>query len=114
MSFESGSLQVGFRKIMEAAGWKVEWAADRKAGIATAGDYRLEVILGEDKLYYGGKSYSLGEKARLSQNRLVVPLRPICEASEMTLVWDGGSKTLRLLSPYLALSQKAGENIAQQ
>jgi hypothetical protein len=111
MAIENGRLQAGFRKIMEAAGWKVEWIAGRKAGVATAGEYRMEVVLGDDRLYFGGNPYSLGEKARLSQNRLVVPLRPICEAGEMTLVWDKGAKTLRLISPYLALASMKESSI---
>jgi|GEM_PF-2554801 hypothetical protein len=115
MTFENGRLQAGFRKIMEAAGWQVTWVAARKAGVATAGGYSLEVVLGEEQLFFGGKPYALGEKAVLSQNRLVVPLRPLCEASNMTLTWEAGSHTIRLISPYLAMNQKAaGEVIVQK
>jgi hypothetical protein len=97
-------LEAGFRKIMEASGWQVTWSAASKTGIAVAGKARLEVTLGSDKIVANGASYPLGETARLEQDRLITPLRPVCEAAGMTLTWEARTRTVRLISPYLALA----------
>jgi len=98
-----GRFDGGFRKVLEASGWQVSWVAASKTGIACARGSRLEVTLGSDKVLCDGVARPLGGRATLQENKLITPLRGLCEAAGMTLTWESRTRTVRLISPYLAL-----------
>jgi hypothetical protein len=96
----NGSLDAGFRKVMTAAGWKVIWVPATQSGKAEAAGHVLEVVLGKDQVIVDGKVFPLGRKVVMTDNRLVVALRPLCQAAGITLIWDAKTRTAKLVSPY--------------
>lgn len=96
----NGTFDVGFRGILTSAGWKVYWVPSRQAGKAEVEGHVLEIVLGKNQVVIDGKSFPLGRKVTMTNNRLLVALRPLCQAAGITVIWDQKTRTAKLLSPY--------------
>jgi len=101
-----GSLEAGFRKILSSAGWEVDWVGARRTGVAFAQGRRLEVTLGEEIARIDGRHFSLGQKVKMINDRLVVAVRPLCQAAQIRLEWDQKTRTAKLSSPSYRQSVK--------
>ncbi len=102
LAIQQGKARVGFRGLLTAAGWEVDWLPSRRAGVASRLGRSLEVQVDSDKALVDGVAQPLGDKVIIAQERLVVPLRPLCQAAQMSLQWEQSSRIARLSSPAAA------------
>lgn len=106
-----GRMVVGFREMMDLNGWRVEWMHEQKAGVATGQGRHLVARLGERQATLNGISFDLGEEITLHNDRLVVPVRPICQKIGIPLFWDQETRTAKLIiSPVDIAREMAAAN----
>jgi hypothetical protein len=91
--------EVGFRGVMTRAGWRVEWIPAQHIGVATARGHRIEVAPNSSQALVDGAPRSMGRKAHIENNRLIVALRPLCQAASIRIDWDPTTHTARLIVP---------------
>lgn len=98
-TLHSGRLEAGFRRIMNLVGWKVDWLPERQVGFASGWGHKIELAAGQETMIVDGKVVALGAKVRLVNNRLVVAVRPVCQATGVNVAWDQKTRTAKLTSP---------------
>jgi len=101
---------VPVRAIFEALGYEVEWHADNLMVIATAGERRMEVQIGAWELFFGtlgsagagtvrpfyAERMWLDVPAKIVNNRTLVPLRAVSEATGATVEWHAETRTIKI------------------
>jgi hypothetical protein len=105
-AIREGRLEAGFRKILSSAGWRVSWHSSTKTGVAHFEGHQIEVVVGEKNALIDGQIFSLGREAKITNSRLIIPVRPLCRAAGIDLRWDQKTRTARLFSPYSSASAK--------
>jgi hypothetical protein len=91
--------EVGFRGVMTRAGWRVEWIPAKRIGVATVRGHRIEVVPNSSQALVDGTPKSMGRKAHIENNRLIVALRPLCQAANIRIDWDPTTRIARLIIP---------------
>jgi hypothetical protein len=88
-----GSFDVGFRKTMTVAGWKVVWNEATNTARATANGRILEVIENQDYVLIDGRRIALSRAVTRVNDHLMIALRPLCQAAGISLKWDAKTCT---------------------
>ncbi|MCL2838103.1 MAG: stalk domain-containing protein [Oscillospiraceae bacterium] len=84
-----GRTLVPLRAVMEALGFRVEWEQPplNRARL-TKPDFSITVTIGRDTMSVNSESIPLDVPAQIMNNRTMVPLRAISEATGMVVEWD--------------------------
>jgi len=84
-----GRTLVPLRVVMERLGFRVEWnQVSSNAHLTRANDV-VSVTIDQSVMFVNGRSVLLDVPARIVNNRTLVPVRAISEATGMTVDWDG-------------------------
>jgi len=84
-----GRTLVPLRAVMESLGFNVEWhQASSNARLIRADDV-VSITIDQNVMFVNGRSVPLDVPARIMNNRTLVPVRAISEATGMTVEWDG-------------------------
>ena len=85
---------VPFRAIFEALGMTVEWDNDRRVAIGTKDNLVIEIPIDSVIVFVNGEPIELEVPAILYNDRTLVPLRFIAEASGAEVEWDDDTRTV--------------------
>lgn len=93
-----GSTLVPMRAIFEALGATVNWDAASQMVTATKGDTTIKLIIGMQTAQVNGHETALSQPAQLMGGRTMVPLRFVAEALNAEVKWDGGTRSVIIIS----------------
>ncbi|MCL2837732.1 MAG: stalk domain-containing protein [Oscillospiraceae bacterium] len=85
---------VPFRAIFEALDMEVEWDNDTRTAIGENDDVRIELPIDSTTAYINGEDVTLDAPAMLHNERTMVPLRFIAEATGADVEWDEDTRTV--------------------
>jgi len=85
-----GRTLVPLRAVMEHLGFNVEWeqAPLNRARLTKPG-FNITVTIGRETMAVNGENITLDVPAKIMNDRTLVPLRAISEATGMLVEWDG-------------------------
>ena len=89
-----GRTLVPLRAIFEALGATVEWDDATKTVIAQKDNTKIQITIGDNKLYKNGSPIELDVPAQIVNSRTLVPVRAISEAFGCNVDWNGETKTV--------------------
>ncbi len=84
---ENGRTLVPMRLIFETLGADVEWIDSSKTAVAKKDDMVIEITAGESHLLKNGSRVELDVGARISDSRMLVPVRAVSESFEAFVDW---------------------------
>ncbi|MBB3108545.1 hypothetical protein FHS18_000573 [Paenibacillus phyllosphaerae] len=87
---------VDFRPILEALGFTITYDNATKKITGKSAKHQLELVVGSSEATLDGKSYTIPHKPFVQNNRLVVPIRFVGEASGLKVTWDQVARTIVL------------------
>ena len=85
---------VPLRGIFENLGYSIEWDADTKTATLKKDNKSISIQTGADSFSVNGVGKKLDVPAQILNGSLMLPLRAICEAAGLSVVWDSNSKTV--------------------
>jgi len=85
---------VPFRGIFEALGMRVEWNEDARTAIGTRGNLVIEIPIDSNIAYVNGEPVKLEVPAMLHNDRTLIPIRFVAEASGAEVDWNEESRTV--------------------
>ena len=86
---------VPFRAIFEALGYTVDW--DGGSGVTAASkEHQLRLTIGQPELQVDGAPIPLDGPPRIQNDRTLIPLRAVAEASGCQVCWDQPRQTALL------------------
>lgn len=85
---------VPLRGIFENLGYSIEWDADTKTAKLKKDNKSISIQTGADSFSVNGVGKKLDVPAQILNGSLMLPLRAIGEAAELSVVWDSNSKTV--------------------
>lgn len=91
---ENNRTQVPFRTSMNAIDATVEWDQANQTAIATKGDIRIEVPIGESYIQVNGVEKANDTESVIVSNRTYLPIRIVMESFGLTVSWDGANRTV--------------------
>ncbi len=83
---------VPMRTIFETLGYGVEWEQNTKTITSTNGDTTIKLTIDSNTMYVNGKTITLDSPACVVEDRTLVPVRAISEASGYDVQWDEKNK----------------------
>ena len=87
---------VPMRTIFESLGYKVNWNQSTKTVTATGSKGTIVITIGADSMSVNGKTKYIDSPAMIYNDRTLVPVRAIGEASGCNVSWDGNSRTVTI------------------
>ena len=87
---------VPMRAIFEALGAKVDWDGDKQEITVKKGGDKVVMYLDSDVAYINDTPITLDAPATLMNNRTMVPLRFVMEAFNVTVDWNGDTRTVEI------------------
>jgi len=90
----NGRTMVPFRAIFEALDIPVEWNANLRMAYTTKEGSAVILTVDSEKMVVNGSIVILEVPPFISDNRLLVPARAICEALECTVDWVNDTRTV--------------------
>lgn len=94
---QNGRTLVPFRAIFEALGATVNWNDATKTVTAQKDNTKIQITIGDNKLYKNGIPIELDVPAQIVNDRTLVPVRAISEAFGCDVSWDGDTKTVYII-----------------
>ncbi len=85
---------VPFRAIFEALGISVNWSAALRKVYATADDVTVILTVDSEKMIVNDKIITLEASPFIMNDRVLVPVRAVCEALSCTVDWDAQTRTV--------------------
>lgn len=89
---------VPMRAVFEAMGADVNWDGNTQTVTSTKGDTTISMTIGKNEMYKNGKAISLDVAPQIVGDRTLVPVRAIAEAFDISVDWDGDTKTVSLFT----------------
>ena len=93
-----GRTLVPLRAVMEALGFEVEWEPTQNRVNLEKPGFDISLTIGSRIMVVNGNNVSLDVSAQLINNRTMVPLRAISEATGMEVRWDDESLIVDILT----------------
>ena len=93
-----GRTLVPLRAVMEPLGYHVAWDDNTRQATLTKAPHTIIVRIDDAGLNVNGERRLLDVPARVINNRTMVPLRAISEATGYTVVWDSNTYTANILT----------------
>lgn len=93
---ENDRTLVPLRKIFEALGAEVNWDAPTLTVFAKKDDTEISLTIGSDILYKNGEKIKIDAKAKVVNDRTMVPVRAISEAFNAKVDWDQDNLTVKI------------------
>lgn len=87
---------VPMRIIFEALGYSIEWNSSTKVVTGHKEGTSLSLKIGQNLLTANGKKISLDVAAQIMNDRTMVPLRAVAEATGAEVLWDSTSRTVKI------------------
>ena len=84
------------RGISEALNAKVDWDGDKQEITVKKGGDKVVMYLDSDVAYINDTPITLDAPATLMNNRTMVPLRFVMEAFNVTVDWNGDTRTVEI------------------
>jgi hypothetical protein len=103
---ENGTTYVPFRPIFEGMGLSVAWDGTRKTITGIQAGLSIQLTLSQNTAVINGVTQTLEAHPKLVKGTTYIPLRFIAEATGKTVTWDGGSRTIYIVTPSSELSLK--------
>lgn len=85
---------VPFRAIFEALDIEVNWSGALRKVYATAGDTTVILTVDSEKMVVNDDIITLEVAPFILNDRVLVPVRAVCEALKCTVDWDGTTRTV--------------------
>ena len=85
---------VPFRAIFEELGITVNWSAALRKVYATADDITVILTVDSDKMIVNENIITLEAAPFIINDRVLVPVRAVCEALKCTVDWDAQTRTV--------------------
>ncbi len=112
---ENGRVLIPLRDILDGLGAKVDWLPDTREAIITGGSHTITLKVGDSTAVVDGKEIAMDAPARISDGRILVPLRFLSENIGAKVIWVDETNTIEVLdlsklSPDQAQLLQAFEN----
>lgn len=86
-------IMVPFRAIFESLGIEVNWSDALKKAYATSNGITVILTVDSDKMVVNDTIVALDAAPFISNSRVLVPARAVCEALECTVTWNPTTRT---------------------
>lgn len=96
---QDGRTLVPFRAIAEALNLTVEWDEPTRTVVATDGQTRVRLQIGNRVAYRNDAAINLDVPPLIIGGRTLIPVRFFCEAFDCAVSWDQAAFTVRIASP---------------
>ncbi len=93
----NGRTMVPMRKIFEALDAEVYWNADTRTATGVRGDRRIEITVGNKKMYLNGKEIILDTAPIILDERTLVPVRAVAEGLGCDVKWNNERSTVEII-----------------
>lgn len=107
-----GRTLVPLRVLMEAFNATVQWNAEQKTAICKFGEDSIIVKVDSNIMYKNYDSISLDVPAKLINDRTMVPIRAIAEATEATVDWNMNTNSVIIKSSIKNIDEVSTNNEA--
>ncbi len=87
---------VPFRAVFEALNIEVNWSGALRKVYATAGDTTVILTVDSEKMIVNDEIITLEVAPYILNDRVLVPVRAVCEALKCTVDWDAGTRTVMI------------------
>lgn len=101
---------VPLRVLMEAFDTTVQWDNERKMAICKFGEDNITVEVDSNIMYKNDVSITLDVPAKLINDRTMVPIRAIAEATGATVDWDMNTNSVIINSPVKDVEKVVSNN----
>ncbi|MCL2837627.1 MAG: stalk domain-containing protein [Oscillospiraceae bacterium] len=103
-----GRTLVPLRAVMEALGFRVEWEqAPLNRATLTKPGFNVTVTIGRDTMFVNGSNIPLDVPAQIMNDRTMVPLRAISEATGMRVEWDSKNRIADIWTTNYAVTRSS-------
>ena len=89
---ENNRTQVPARVVLESYGCKVSWDTARRVAVAEKENRKVEIPIGMKSIVVDGKAVATDTVALIKNGRTYLPIRPVLEAFDATVSWDGANR----------------------
>lgn len=90
----NGRTMVPLRAIFEALGLEIRWDGETSTVTGVGNGKEIKLKIGSTKALIDGNEVELDVPAAVIENRTLVPVRFVAEASGAKVAWDGTSRTV--------------------
>ena len=87
---------IPIRGVSEALNAEVEWDAENQTVEIDNGLHTMTLFVGSDTALFDGAETTLEMPAMIKNDRTLVPLRFVMEAFDVTVDWDGDTRTVNI------------------
>ena len=87
---------VPLRGVFEKMGATVDWHPDEQTVVATRGNHRIRIKIGESHAKIDGNDVPMDQPAKVMGGTTMVPLRFISESLGASVDWDQDHRTVRI------------------
>ncbi|MGN0182085.1 MAG: stalk domain-containing protein [Candidatus Ornithomonoglobus sp.] len=93
---DNGTTMIPVRAISEMLGADVGWDPAEQHVYISSGNKLIDLYVGADTGYINDEPYEIECSAEMMNNRVLVPLRFVAEALEVSVEWNGETRTVEL------------------
>lgn len=99
---KSGVTYVPLRAFADAVydGFEISWSGLTQTATVRDGDYVLKARVGERYILVNGERVSSSASNLLIGNRIYVPVRSLCTAMGLDVIWSGSARTVTVSGVY--------------
>lgn len=91
-----GTTLIPVRAVSEELGADVIWDGENGIVTITKGDKTIKLYTGTNIAYINNIKYTLEHSADIINNRTLIPLRFVSESLDLTVDWDGETRTVNI------------------
>lgn len=93
---KDGITLIPVRAVSEKMGAEVEWDGENGVVTIDKDGTVIKLYTGTHDAYVDGEKYTLDHSAEIINNRTLVPLRFVAESLDLTVNWDGETRTVEI------------------
>ncbi len=86
------------REVFESMGAKVEWKKDVEQVFVTYGSTLVVIPINSDKAYVNGQAKKMDTKAKIINNKTMIPLRFVSSALDFKIEWDSKTRIANIIT----------------
>ncbi|MBQ4087371.1 MAG: copper amine oxidase N-terminal domain-containing protein, partial [Clostridia bacterium] len=93
------------RAVFEAIGAKVDFVAEERKVVAAKKDTVVEFVIDSNVMTINGEAKTIDVPAQIVEDRTLVPVRACAESFDLTVEWNGNTRTVKVRKPVSLISE---------
>lgn len=91
---ENGVTFMPLRYLLETAGAAVDWNEETRTALIDYNNISIEITENSDTAYINGAACAMGSCAKISDNKMMIPLRFVTEGLGFSVEWDQNENSI--------------------